>query len=463
MARSLLSLLLLASSFQALEASHFPQLVVRGGLHDALATPTPTIRPQLQVKRFDNGTHTTSSVDPGDSPDPTPDTTSVIPPFTPPTTTISGAAETTAAKQIGPIFWQVWNNRNLLEDDNTKQQYIDLVENTKNDVTNLFNNLADKPDPPGPCSQTSMKKRSLISGVTNLLKTAADIISCASKVVDNLENAVKIPDPDLDEVDLLTDTLNDLKTQLDDLDNDDDNNSNSNSDSQSSTTQSSSSSESSGCTSATVTDCTVDLYESTTFFVTDGSTTSAISTSSSTNCHTVTACSATPTTETTTIATTATSSAADDECAKGGSNNDKRAAPTQAPLPPTYPFPEIEPETFFPYLNSTPKERSLLKRDVQGPGTGDWSDFYDSLKSSSNTVLMDINNGVMGTDTAVEQVSFNTGQQNVVVQGLYGCTAVVIVSHRGESTFSFRNADQHTDCNGSRCFRCPYLAEPDLE
>lgn len=273
MARTLLPLLLLLlSSLQVFANQHFPQLVVRGGLSDIVATPTPT--PKLHLRQFSNSTSTTSSVDPGDSPDPTPDTTSQVPAFVPPTTVVSGAAETTAAQQIGPVLWKVWNNRNLLNDDNTKQQYIDLVDQTKDDVTNLFNNLSDQPDPPSECSQTSLKKRSLISGVLGALKTAADLISCADKVVSNLADAVKVGPPDLDEVDLLTDTLNDIKTQLDDLDNNDDNNSNSD-DNQSKTTdsQSSQSSEtSSGCTSSTVTDCTVDLFESTTFFVTDGTT-----------------------------------------------------------------------------------------------------------------------------------------------------------------------------------------------
>lgn len=164
MAQKILPFLLLLSSLQVDAKFHFPQLVVRGGLSDAIATPTVTPRPQLRLRQFNNGTVSTSSVDPESSPDPTPDTTTPPPVFVPPTTTISGAAETTAAKSIGPILIGLWQNRNLLKDDNTKQQYIDLVDQTKDDITNLFNNLDNQPEPPSQCCATHLKKRSLISG-----------------------------------------------------------------------------------------------------------------------------------------------------------------------------------------------------------------------------------------------------------------------------------------------------------
>lgn len=248
-------------------------------------------------------------------------------------------------------------------------------------------------------------------------------------MVNNLDNIVKTVPPDIDIVDTLTDTLSDLKTQLDDLD-DDDNNSQSQSQSDSSS--------SSTCSSTTVTDCTIDVYESTTYFVTDGSTTSVVSTSTSSDCSTITSCSATPTTVYTTSATSTTSSTTtEDVCSpdtcNGAACAAKRAMATRAPLPPTYPYPELNPEDFFPYLNSTPDDRhSLRQRDVPTAGSGDWSGFYNSLKTQSNSVVMDIFNGVMGTQTAVEYVPFNTAAQNIVIEGLYGCTSVIIVDHRGK-------------------------------
>lgn len=267
MARTLLPifLVLLLSTLQAFASHHFPQLVVRGGLSDALPTPTPVLH---LVRQFSNGTSssTTSSQEPDDSPTPTPDTTTPV--YVPPTEVVSGAAETSAAVNIGPILFAVWNQRNLLNDDNTKQQYIDLVDNTKNNVENLFDNLSDQVDPPSECGQTSLRKRSLISGILNTLTSAASLISCAEKVVSNLANEVKIPTPDVDVVDLLTDTLSDIKTQLDKIDdnNNDDNSQQSQdqskTDDQSKTSDQSSqtSSETSSCTSSTVCQPNITLW-----------------------------------------------------------------------------------------------------------------------------------------------------------------------------------------------------------
>ena len=57
-------------------------------------------------------------------------------------------------------------------------------------------------------------KRSIISGLTDLVKDAANLVSCASKVVDNLVKAVEDPLPPISEIENLTDTLNELGKDL---------------------------------------------------------------------------------------------------------------------------------------------------------------------------------------------------------------------------------------------------------
>jgi len=94
------------------------------------------------------------------------------------------------------------------------RRYIDQVDQTYDDIANLFNNLSEQPDSPSECSQTSLKKRSLISPILNALNSVGSLISCAvqvaSTLLNNLLNAVKNVSPNIDGVDLLTDTLTDI-------------------------------------------------------------------------------------------------------------------------------------------------------------------------------------------------------------------------------------------------------------
>src|ERR1700743_341213 len=99
MARSFVALLLFACSLQASAEHEFPQLIVRQGV--GVSTPTPV----LQKRQFSNSTVTSTSLDADNSPDPTPDSSSTTPIYIAPTTTLSGAAETTAAQDIGPVIW----------------------------------------------------------------------------------------------------------------------------------------------------------------------------------------------------------------------------------------------------------------------------------------------------------------------------------------------------------------------
>ena len=57
-------------------------------------------------------------------------------------------------------------------------------------------------------------KRSLISGVTDLIGNAAKILSCTCEVITNLENVVKLPDPPINEIQKLTDVLEEIGEDL---------------------------------------------------------------------------------------------------------------------------------------------------------------------------------------------------------------------------------------------------------
>ncbi|KAI1085200.1 hypothetical protein F5B20DRAFT_589958 [Whalleya microplaca] len=136
-----------------------------------------------------------------------------FPDYSAPTTTITGDAETSSVIAIAPLFTTVWKNRGNLLDPKTKEQYIEDVTNTKNQLETLYNNLADKSDPPAECSNTS-GGRSLISGIKNVLTTPAKLISCAAKVVGNLVNAVNAVDLVISIVETLTNTLQDIGNEL---------------------------------------------------------------------------------------------------------------------------------------------------------------------------------------------------------------------------------------------------------
>ena len=107
------------------------------------------------------------------------------------------------------------------------------MKKVKQDTDSLFNSLNVKDIPDPDCSNLKRKrnavtdrdlrlltsKRSIISGLTDLVKDAANLVSCASKVVDNLVKAVENPVPPISEIENLTDTLNELGKDLQEEDN----------------------------------------------------------------------------------------------------------------------------------------------------------------------------------------------------------------------------------------------------
>ena len=136
------------------------------------------------------------------------------------------------------------------------------MKKTKEDTDSLFSDLSVKPDPDPRCSKVSIKrdifprsstsrssKRSLISGLSGLAGDVGKLLSFATKVVDNLVQAVEKPVPPISEIETLTDTLKEI---ADDLEKDEKKPSNSLSQSQLTSTsqQSSSKLSSTGFTSS---------------------------------------------------------------------------------------------------------------------------------------------------------------------------------------------------------------------
>ena len=126
------------------------------------------------------------------------------------------------------LFFAIHANRNHITQSQYKQQYIENVKKVKHETDSLFNSLKVKPVSDTDCSNLKRRsltvtdrdlrlltsKRSIISGLTDLVKDAANLVSCASKVVDNLVKAVEDPLPSISVIENLTDTLNELGKDL---------------------------------------------------------------------------------------------------------------------------------------------------------------------------------------------------------------------------------------------------------
>lgn len=203
------------------------------------------------------------------------------------------------------MFFALYANRIYLQDDKTKQQYIEYVDKTKQATHNLLNSL--KPPPPGPppgCSQNSLRKRGLISGLASMIGDMGKLVSCAEALIDNLDNDVKLPDPPISLIDDLTNNLDEIGKLMEETQNEN----------QSSSTSSSSTSSCSD--GSAVPQCTITTTLSTSYYSgsTGGSTVETITSSS---CTTITTCDASATTEMTTVSTSSSAPTTGITCSPG--------------------------------------------------------------------------------------------------------------------------------------------------
>ncbi|KAI5457009.1 hypothetical protein BGZ63DRAFT_365966 [Mariannaea sp. PMI_226] len=365
-----------------------------------------------------------------------------FPTFNPPTATVTGAAATSKAVEIGPLIFSLWNNRDMLKnDDDLKKKYIDQVEETKDDIVTLWNNFDVKPPIPGPCGQISLKKRSLISGIIGLLDTAAKLIGCAEQIVDNLDKQVKLPEPDINIVETLTDTLKDISNELE---KDDDKPTKTQSEDKSSTGESTATTQPSttttgptttteppttttgpttttepttteSCTASGVESCSQTVYLSTSFYKDGDTDTSTVETITTVACATITACDAVATTEVTTV-TTATSESyliCDYNCAACLGSKTKRAEPTSQPL-----------------VERSLEGRSLTDKEEIGNSKGDKSNYILEIVEGQHQAS-ELNWAFASVDLVSIDGPFGNDDARAFVQGLTGCTGIAVVSKAG--------------------------------
>ncbi|KAI1379243.1 hypothetical protein F4677DRAFT_465450 [Hypoxylon crocopeplum] len=145
----------------------------------------------------------------------TPRSSTDLPLFIIPTGTLtSGPEETYEAAKVAPILLFLWQGRSTLQDEEHKQEYIDDVKKSRDDIVGLFNQYSNKGTSKSECKQTSVTKRSLISSIIDTFTSVVELISCAVDVLDNLVDAVTNIKPPITVVELLTNTLQDIGNEL---------------------------------------------------------------------------------------------------------------------------------------------------------------------------------------------------------------------------------------------------------
>jgi hypothetical protein len=76
--------------------------------------------------------------------------------------------------------------------------------------------------------------------------------------------------------------------------------------------------------------------------------------------------------------------------------------------------------------------------DIPSSGTGDWADFYKKIRDSSSTQKLQNYDESLGSQTSVLMFQWGTLPKNILVEDLYGCTAIIGVSHKGRSSPRYR-------------------------
>ncbi|KAL9622404.1 MAG: hypothetical protein Q9160_003248 [Pyrenula sp. 1 TL-2023] len=355
--------------------------------------------------------------------------TFAFPTYNPPSSTIDPPAATSEADHIGPLLVVLWRDRDLIKDNNRKQEYVDNVEKVRDDVTGLFNDLSDKgPSPPSECGKTVARRslhgrvlarRSPLSGILSTLDSVAKLLSCAAKVVQNLDDKVKIPEPPISEIETLTDMLNDLGNALDNTGQQPSNSpSNSASSTQISQSSESQSSSSSSCSSSAVPVCTQTVSLSTLFSADGSSTTSSVQSITASLCSTITGCDVRPSTATTTSATASTTSTDGFVCDVGCAGT---ACSTPQPTKRSVVDPIIAQK-----IARSNKQRSL---DPLDNWRGDENAYLPMIIERATSTELDWN--VPGIFVISSQQKFDKEAHANYVAGVTGCLVILIVTERG--------------------------------
>jgi hypothetical protein len=78
-------------------------------------------------------------------------------------------------------------------------------------------------------------------------------------------------------------------------------------------------------------------------------------------------------------------------------------------------------------FNSTLTKRALANREIPPDGTGDWANYYRTLKNQPNTHIIDNDAETEGTLASWVRYNWGDSPQNVIVEGLYGCEYTCLI------------------------------------
>jgi len=180
------------------------------GKSSSITSSNPSVSPTVSIS-FAGTWSASSKVPPSTS----------FPFFLVPTTTIPESAATSEAVLLAGLYFSLHANRLWITDPKLKSQYIKNVKKTKHETDSLFAALDIKPKADPDCSKVKRKRssiserqlraiireRGLLSGVTDMIKDVVNLVSCATKVVNNLVKTVEGIEPPIGEIETLTDTL----------------------------------------------------------------------------------------------------------------------------------------------------------------------------------------------------------------------------------------------------------------
>ncbi|KAF7554414.1 hypothetical protein G7Z17_g2935 [Cylindrodendrum hubeiense] len=134
--------------------------------------------------------------------------------YVPPTGTITGAEATAAAFDLAPLLLAIAANQAMMQNAAQMQAYIDAVKEANADILVLWNSFDDQPSSPDACSDSVLKRRSLLSDVLDDLDTAAELIGCSKYVMANLLIAVQESSPSATAIATYAAMIEDIATKL---------------------------------------------------------------------------------------------------------------------------------------------------------------------------------------------------------------------------------------------------------
>lgn len=147
----------------------------------------------------------------------------------PPEPTITGQPD----KEVGDLALLLFalRNRRSLIWTNRKDEFVENVKDTSNDLVGFLSKIPNPPQPDPACSNSKKKRdfaysannlyrRGILDGVIDTLKDVTQSIACAAKVASNLAVKVNLPDPPPNEIENLTDALEKLGKKIEEQEND---------------------------------------------------------------------------------------------------------------------------------------------------------------------------------------------------------------------------------------------------